>query len=116
MKTILLFVPDLFFETKIKDAARRLGYEVSTVSAGADFEAAVSQVSPRLVVLSFDRGGEAWEQLAMAATRAGVRVLAFGSHMNVEAFKRARELGCDEVVANSRLSGELPNLISKWTT
>ena len=114
MKTILLFVPDLFFSTKIEDAAQRLGYAVASVNPGADFEAAVSQNSPRLVVLSFDRGGEAWEQLAAAAARAGVRVLAFGSHMNVEAFKRARALGCAEVVANSRLSAELPSLLYKW--
>ena len=114
MKAILLFVPDLLFSTKIEDAARRLGYEVTSVSAGADFDAALAQASPRLVVLTFDRAGEAWEPLAAAAARAGVKVLAFGSHMNVEAFKRAKALGCAEVVANSRLSAELPSLLQKW--
>ena len=114
MKTILLFVPDLFFSTKIEDAARRLGYQVAGVSADADFDAALAQNSPRLVVLTFERSGDAWERLAAAASRAGVRVLAFGSHMNVEAFKRARALGCAEVVANSRLSAELPTLLQKW--
>ncbi len=114
MKTILLFVPDLFFSTKIEDAARRLGYQTESVTADADFDALLAEKQPALAILTFERTGDAWQRLAAAAHRAGVKVLAFGSHMNVQAFKRARELGCDEVVANSRLSGELPNLISKW--
>jgi hypothetical protein len=114
VKTILLFVPDLFFSTKIEDAARRLGYTVESVGVGADFDLAIAQKTPVLVLLTFERTGEAWENLASAAVRAGVRVLAYGSHMNVSAFKRAKELGCDEVMANSRLSAELPSLLQKW--
>jgi NAD(P)H-dependent flavin oxidoreductase YrpB (nitropropane dioxygenase family) len=114
MKLILLFVPDLFFSTRIEDAAQRLGYAVETVGADADFEAAFAEKRPALVVLTFERTGQAWERLAEAAERAGVNVLAFGSHMNVEAFKRAKALGCEEVVANSRLSAELPNLLTRW--
>ncbi len=116
MKTILLFVPDLFFSTKIEDAARRLGYPTESIAADADFDAVITSKQPALVLLTFERTGEAWQGLATAAHRAGVRVLAFGSHMNVAAFKRAKELGCDEVLANSRLNAELPNLLSKWLT
>ncbi len=114
MKTILIFVPDLFFSTKIEDTARRLGFEAESIGADADFDEAVAEKHPDLVVLTFDRGGQAWEQLAAAAHGAGVKVLAFGSHMNVGAFKRARELGCDEVVANSRMNADLPGLLTKW--
>ena len=66
------------------------------------------------VLLTFDRTGDAWTRLAAAAYQAGVRTVAFGSHMNVGAFKQAKELGCQEVVANSRLSAELPKLLEKW--
>jgi hypothetical protein len=111
MNTILLYVPDLFFSTKVEDAARRLGYRVRTVASDADFDTIMATENPALVLLTFDRTGDAWQNIASAAHRAGVRVLAFGSHMNVDAFKRARELGCDEVVANSRLSAELPKLL-----
>ncbi len=114
MKTILLLVPDLFFGTKIEDAALRLGYQPESVDANADFDAVLADKPPALVLLTFERNGEAWERLASAAQRAGVKVLAFGSHMNVAAFQRARELGCAEVVANSRLNAELPKLLSKW--
>ncbi len=114
MKTILLFVPDLFFSTRIEDVARRLGYQTESVAADANFDAVIADKRPALVLLTFERTGEAWQGLASAAHHAGVKVLAFGSHMNVAAFKRAHELGCEEVMANSRLSAELPNLLSKW--
>ncbi len=114
MNTILLFIPDLFFSTKVEDAARRLGYRVQSIGADSDFDAVIASVNPALVLLTFERTDDAWQDLAAVAHRAGVKVLAFGSHMNVDAFKRAKELGCDEVVANSRLSAELPNLLRKW--
>ncbi len=114
MKTILVLVPDLFFETRIADAAARLGYRVESLDRNADFPVVLSERQPALVLLSFDRTGDAWERLAASAQAAGVKVVAFGSHMNVGAFKRARELGCADVVANSRLSSELANLLQKW--
>jgi NAD(P)H-dependent flavin oxidoreductase YrpB (nitropropane dioxygenase family) len=114
MKTILLFVPDLFFSTKIEDAARELKLAVETVPANADFDAVIAKVDPTIVLLTFDRTGEAWEELASAARRAGIRVFAFGSHKNVNAFKRAKELGCEQVVANSRFSAEIPKLLQEW--
>ena len=114
MKTILLYVPNLFFSTKIEDTAGKLGYKVESVGVDADFDTVIAKVNPVLVLLTFERSGEAWQELASAACRAGVRVLAFGSHMNVNAFRRAKELGCDEVVANSRMSAELPKLLREW--
>lgn len=112
--TILLLVPDLFFSTKVEDAARRLGYQIESLDRRADFAAAIADKRPALVLLTFDRTGEAWTRLAAAAHQAGVRTVAFGSHMNVEAFKQAKELGCDEVLANSRLNADLPKLLAKW--
>jgi NAD(P)H-dependent flavin oxidoreductase YrpB (nitropropane dioxygenase family) len=114
MKTILLFVPDLMFSTRVEDAAKRLGYQASSVNANSDFGVEVARAQPALVVLTFDRSGDAWEKLVAVAHAAGVKTLAFGSHMNVDAFKRAKELGADEVVANSRMNAELPNLLQKW--
>ncbi len=114
MPTILLFVPDLLFNTKIRDTAQRLGYQVEDLDPKADFAAVIADKRPNLVLLTFDRTGDTWTRVVAAAHHVGIRVVAFGSHMNVEAFKQARALGCDEVVANSRLSAELPNLLTKW--
>ncbi len=116
MPLILTLVPDLMFSSRIEDVARRLGYEVDNLDLNADFAASIADKHPSLVLLTFDRTGDAWTRLATAAQQAGVRAVAFGSHMNVSAFKQARELGCQEVVANSRMNAELPNLLQKWVT
>ncbi len=114
MATILVLVPDLFFSTKIEDAARRLGYPVESVDKNADFAEVIAEKKPALVLLTFERTGDAWERLAVAAHAAGVKTIAFGSHTNIEAFKQAKALGCDEVMANSRLSAVLGNLLPLW--
>jgi hypothetical protein len=114
MKSLLLLVPDLFFETRIVDAAARLGARVVTMTVGQDPKAAVRDSKPSLVLLTFNRTGEAWQHLATAGREAGVPVIAFGSHMDVDAFRRAKELGCTEVMANSRLTAALPDLLSRY--
>ncbi len=111
MKTILYLVPDLMFGTRLEDAAGHLGYRAEEVSVGAIFEAVIADKRPDLVVLTFDRTGPGWEELASAAKRAGVPVLAFGSHIDAASFKRARELECDRVVPRSKMSAELPDLL-----
>ncbi len=115
MTLILTLVPDLLFGTRIQDVARHLGYQVENLDLNADFAAVLADKKPSLVLLTFDRTGDAWTRLASAAKQAGIRTVAFGSHMNVGAFKQAKELGCEDVVANSRLSSELPKLLQKWT-
>lgn len=113
MKTILLFVPDLMFGSRIEDVARQLGYRAESVDAGGDIYGAIRQTNPALVVATFDRNGDAWEKVIAAAHAASIKALAFGSHMNIDAFKRARELGAEQVVANSRMISELPDLLLK---
>ncbi len=114
MNEILLFVPDLFFSSKIEDVAHRLGYRTENIRADGDLERVLTEKRPRLVLVAFERTGSDWERVVEAARHAGVRAIAFGSHRNIEAFRRAKDLGCSDVVANSRLSAELPDLLKKW--
>ncbi|MGE5138051.1 MAG: hypothetical protein ACM3JD_01205 [Rudaea sp.] len=115
MKKILLLVPDLMFGNRIENTARHLGFRVANVATSDDMRAAIAREIPDLVLLTFDRTGDAWLRLAEAARDAGIKTVAFGSHMNIDAFKRAKELGCAEVLANSRLNSALPNLLAKWS-
>ncbi len=114
MKTILYLVPDLMFGTRIEDAATRLGYQAIGIEKAADVEKMLTDYHPAFVLVTFDRTGNAWERVAVSARDAGIRAVAFGSHMNAGAFKRARELGCTEVIPNSRLSADLDRLLLKW--
>ncbi len=114
MKTVLVLVRDLFFEARIHDATARLGARTVSLVPGQDELDSIRDSQPSLILLTFNRTGDSWERLAAAAREAGVPVVAFGSHMNVDAFKRARELGCAEVMANSRLTAVLPDLLARY--
>jgi ABC-type sugar transport system substrate-binding protein len=112
MPTILMLVPDLMFATRIEDAGKYLNYKVQSIAPNEDADAAIARTAPALVVVSLDAPN--WENAVQAAKRAGARVLAFGSHKNVEAMQTAKAAGCDEVVARSRMANELPNLLKKY--
>ncbi|MBI4787401.1 MAG: hypothetical protein HY782_10190 [Chloroflexi bacterium] len=109
MQTIVTFVPDLMFGTRIEDTAKHLGYRIESLSATDDPDAVMARLSPALVVVALDAAG--WERTIAAAKRAGARVLAFGSHKNVELLRAAKAAGADEVVARSRMAAEMPNLL-----
>lgn len=112
MAEILALVPDLMFSTRIEDAARHLGYRVVALNPGDDVQSIIARESPRLVIVSLDAPD--WARVVEIAKRAGARVLAFGSHKNVEQMVAAKHAGCDQVVARSRMAAELPNLLEKY--
>jgi hypothetical protein len=112
MPTILILVPDLMFSTRIEVAAKHLGYPIRALDVGDDLGAAMAREQPALVIVALDAAN--WQDAVVAAKRAGARVLAFGSHRNVELMQQAKAAGCDEVVARSRMAGELPNLLEKY--
>lgn len=114
-KQILALVGDLFFAVRVADVIRGLGHQpimVDTATALAEGLAA----KPDLVLLDLARV-EDWEASVRAMRAdpelAAIRILAFGSHMNVEAQQRGRAAGVDRVVANSKFSSDLPVLIEQ---
>ncbi len=112
MKAVLAFVPDLMFGTRIEETARHLGIPIEFINSGNDAGAAIARLSPTLVVVALDAPG--WEQVVSSARATGARVLAFGSHKDVDTLRAAKAAGCDQVVARSRMAAELPNLLEKY--
>ncbi len=112
MGKIVALVPDLMFETRIQDVAKHLGYPVEFLMSGEDAGAIIARVSPALVVVALD-APHAMEAID-EGKRVGARVLAFGSHKNVELMRAAKAAGCDQVVARSQMAADLPNLLKKY--
>ncbi len=107
-----MLVPDLMSATRIEDAGKHLNYLVQSLALNEEAAAAMVRTVPALLVVSLD--AENWGSAVQAGKRAGVRILAFGSHRNVDVMQAARAAGCDEVVARSRMAAELPNLLKKY--
>jgi len=111
MPTIVAAISDLMFQSRLREQARALGYEIAvaeTLDAVRDGLAG----SPALVVLDLHVSGLDWRAAVDAAKERAVPVLAFGRHTEAQLLRSAREAGCDRVVPRSQLVEELPELIA----
>ena len=113
---ILALEKDLFFAVKMRDTLRHHGMEVRTVRTLAAFEQALQgggDERPALVIVNTATTGVDWEAAIREARAAGYPLLAFGSHMDLEARARALEAGAQRVVANSKFASDMPGLVKR---
>ncbi len=85
---ILALEKDLFFSVKMRDTLRHHGMEVKSVRSH-------------------------WEVAIRRARTASLPVLAFGSHMDLEAREKAIQAGAQRVVANSKFTSDMPGLVKR---
>jgi DNA-binding response OmpR family regulator len=113
---ILALEKDLFFSVKMRDTLRHYGMEVTTVRTLSAFEQCLTSVEneqPVLVIVNTATAGVDWEAAIRAARAQGLPVLAFGSHMDLEARAKALQAGAQKVVANSKFSSDMPGLVKR---
>jgi DNA-binding response OmpR family regulator len=111
---ILALEKDLFFAVKIRDTLRHHNLEVTIVRTLPAFEEALTlpeETRPRLVIVNTATKGVDWEAAIRAARVNNIPVLAFGSHMDLDARARALEAGAGKVVANSKFTSDMPELV-----
>ena len=116
-KTILGFVPDLFFSTKIRDTAKYLGHLATISRTTDDLIQKAKELSPALIIVDLTAEGvnleEPLTQLRLKANAAPVLVLAFTTHA---AWKQTAPLHhlCTQVVTKEVLARDLPSLLQKY--
>src|SRR5207247_6240097 len=66
-----------------------------------------------LVIVNTATIGVDWETAIRKARTAGLKVLAFGSHMDLESRSKALEAGAQRVVANSKFTSDMPGLVKR---
>jgi DNA-binding NarL/FixJ family response regulator len=111
---VVAVVADLFFRSKIQQTAEALGVPLVFASTAAALEQEIARGRAGLFIVDLGIRGMAPEE-AIAAGRAGgaARTLAFVSHVDEAMAKRALEAGCDEVLAKSAFSRDLPSILSR---
>lgn len=116
-KTILGFVPDLFFSTKIRDTAKHLGHSVTISHTTDDLIQKARELSPALIIVDLTAEGvnleEPLSQLGIKVDTAPVPLLAFTTHA---AWKQTTPLHrlCTQVVTKEVLARDLPSLLQKY--
>lgn len=113
MRPIVLLIPDLFFSVKVADAARALGYPTREVANAAALLAVAKSGATAIVLDTQERSDwqSAMRVLKADPVTAALPVLAFGSHVDVDAARAAVAVGCDRLVTRGKLSRELPDLL-----
>ncbi|GER86598.1 hypothetical protein KDW_07600 [Dictyobacter vulcani] len=115
--TIITLEKDLFFSVKIRDTLSHHAMDVLIARNLSAFEKGLQTPhKPVLAIVNIAIQGVDWEEAIRAAVVQQVPVLAFGSHMDLEARKRALEAGANKVVANSKFTSDMPGLVQRLLT
>ncbi|QBD82464.1 response regulator [Ktedonosporobacter rubrisoli] len=116
---ILALEKDLFFAVRIRDTLQRHDMEVTTVRTLEALEqrlASTQEAPPALTIINIAIKGVDWEAAIRSARAHNVPVLAFGSHMDLEARAKALQAGAKKVIANSKFSSDMPGLVRRILT
>jgi hypothetical protein len=120
MARALALVPDLLFGSRLQGALTAAGHEVELIAdEGRLAERLADPSAPAATVLVVDLtnsdldGATLLESLSGAGDLAGMRTLAFYSHVDVRVRERAERAGFDLVVPRSRMAREGPQLIER---
>jgi DNA-binding response OmpR family regulator len=111
---ILALEKDLFFSVRMRDTLKHSDMEVITVRTLPAFEQRLETPEgekPVLAIVNIATVGVDWEAAIRAARAHGLPVLAFGSHMDLEARAKALEAGAQRVVANSKFTSDMVGLV-----
>lgn len=111
MAFVYAVTADLFFGERFEHALGHLGHRAQVVdlSAGPAPQALPAGVDLALIDLE---AGPAALDLVRVARAAGVKVLAFGPHVDTALRHAAQEAGADRVVTKSKLTASFAELIA----
>jgi hypothetical protein len=115
MARVVAFIPDLLFGSRVQADLLADGHDVQIV----DKSLALKEALPGVAVLIFDLTDEAalraeiLESLSSDGSLAGIRTLAFYSHVDVEARQTAERASFDLVVPRSRMAREGAALVTR---
>jgi CheY-like chemotaxis protein len=115
---ILAVLDDLFFTVKINEAAKRAGVPVEFVKTAKD-ALDKAQAHPPLIILDLNCTAldpvKLIEDLKSSAALKEIPLISYVSHVQAELIQKAREAGCDQVLARSAFSKDLPQILNRHT-
>ena len=116
-KTILGFIPDLFFSTKVRDTAKHMGHTAEMSRTTDDLIQKARALSPNLLIVDLTAEdvdlADRLTQLRGETQTAVIPLLGFTTHA---AWKQTDPLHplCNQVVTKEVFSRDLPALLQKY--
>lgn len=116
MADVVVMIDDIFFQTKVMEAAKQLGVEVracATAEALAAELAREPDPKPRLVIVDLNARANPLEVIALVRAEANdVHMIGFLSHVQVDLAEKARAAGCSEVMPRSKFTRDLATILA----
>ena len=112
---ILAAVDDLLFRSKIRAVAKHVNAEIAFAQTPDEILAQARAGRPSLLI--FDLNSAKSDPIATIAAiksdpaLAGVRAIAFASHVHVDLIAAARQAGADQVMPRSQFAGNLAEIL-----
>lgn len=116
--TVIAVVDDLFFAVKIQEAARRAGVPVEVVGTAKCHDSIDTHVSAgtlQAVILDLNSGAalDVVASLKRGTRTHSLQIVGFVSHVAADVIAAARDAGCDQVLARSAFTRQLPELLRR---
>ena len=114
--SVLIVCDDLMFTSKVTTTARAHGLDAAIARTPA--EAVRKGAAAACVLVDLHLPGLDVPAL-LTGLRAGgstAQVIAFGSHVDTERLKAARDAGCDQVMPRSKFVRELETNLPQWAS
>lgn len=113
----LMLCDDLIFFSRVSGAARASGVSVRMVRTADDLLKAAQEAPPSGVIVDVHNPGldlaELLAKLKEVCTTMP-RVIAYGSHVEAQVLRAARQAGCDRVMPRSQFVQELESEVANW--
>ncbi len=112
----LLLSDDLIFTSRIVGTARGRGLTLLAAKSAASLLELARRSPPPCVIVDLDNPGLNLPAMlhALGEAAPGLRVVAYGPHVNAELLRSAREAGCDPVMPRSKFVEQLADLLPNW--
>ncbi len=113
---ILAAVDDFLFRSKIRAVAKHVNADIAFAQSTDDLLAKAQELKPSLVI--FDLNSQKLDAVATIAALktdaalAGIRAIAFASHVHVDLIDAARRAGADQVMPRSQFAGNLADILT----
>lgn len=113
MARVALLCPDLMFGSRVEEALRSAGHEVTRYDGEDMARAAVPESDLLVLDLAADEfdGPMLVESMKMGRELEGVPTVGFYPHVDQETRRRADDAGVDVVVPRSRMAREAPAVV-----
>lgn len=113
--TIVVLDDNLLFSSSLATGLKRLGYEPLLLSDAREAVSRALAAKPCAILVNLS--SLAWDAAALvrslkaAPELAGVPVVGFAGHKEVDRIRAGRDAGCDHVAANSAVAGDLAGVL-----